>query len=97
MVSCLQAGLGRGFRHAVSEVVRANSNMDFGSATKSDPIYHFDAERVDAAMEMLREFWNQSVLLAKAKEYQGARQNLGQLLHSLQVKNVYASNVDTEL
>lgn len=97
MLSGLQGGLGRGYWHAVTEVVRANSDMDLSSATNSDPIYHFDAERVDAAMEMLREFWNQSVLLAKAKEYQGARQNLGQLLHSLQVKDGYASSVDTKL
>ncbi|XP_076138630.1 von Willebrand factor A domain-containing protein 7 [Alosa pseudoharengus] len=77
-------GLGRGFWRAVGEVVRANAEMDFLSATRSDPIYHFDSERVDAATEMLREFWNQSVLLAKAREYQGARHNLGQLFHSLQ-------------
>lgn len=78
-------------------MVRANSEMDFGGATKFDPIYHFDSERVDAAMEILREFWNQTVLLAKAKEYQRARQCLGQVFHSLQVKDGYVSSVDTKL
>ena len=68
-------------------MVRSNAAMDFLSSTRSDPVYHFDSERVDAAMEMLRVFWNQSVLLANAREYQGARENLGQLFHSLQVKD----------
>ncbi|XP_062408716.1 von Willebrand factor A domain-containing protein 7 [Sardina pilchardus] len=77
-------GLGRGFWRAIGEVVRANAGMDFLSDTCSDPVYHFDSERVDAATEMLRKFWNNSVLLVKTREYQGARQNLGQLFHSLQ-------------
>uniref|UniRef100_A0AAY4ATS1 von Willebrand factor A domain containing 7 n=1 Tax=Denticeps clupeoides TaxID=299321 RepID=A0AAY4ATS1_9TELE len=79
-----QAGLGRGFWRSVREVVHSNAAMDFLSSTRSDPVYHFDSERVEGAMEMLREFWAQTVLLAKAKEYQGARHNLGQLFHSLQ-------------
>ncbi|KAL2096210.1 hypothetical protein ACEWY4_008358 [Coilia grayii] len=78
------ASLGRGFWHAVGEVVRSNADMDFANYAKLDPVYHFDSERVDTAMEMLREFWNQTVLLVKAKEYQGARHSLGQLFHSLQ-------------
>uniref|UniRef100_A0AAY4ED27 von Willebrand factor A domain containing 7 n=1 Tax=Denticeps clupeoides TaxID=299321 RepID=A0AAY4ED27_9TELE len=79
-----QAGLGRGFWRSVREVVHSNAAMDFLSSTRSDPVYHFDSERVEGAMEMLQEFWAQTVLLAKAKEYQGARHNLGQLFHSLQ-------------
>lgn len=69
----------------MGEVVRSNADMDFANYAKLDPVYHFDSERVDTAMEMLREFWNQTVLLVKAKEYQGARHSLGQLFHSLQV------------
>nr|XP_055030758.1 von Willebrand factor A domain-containing protein 7 [Misgurnus anguillicaudatus]XP_055030759.1 von Willebrand factor A domain-containing protein 7 [Misgurnus anguillicaudatus] len=80
----LYTGLGRGFWHAVGDVARTNADMDFLSATRSDPIYHFDSERVTGATEMLREFWKQTVLLTKSKEYQGARQSLGQLFHSLQ-------------
>ncbi|XP_067275622.1 von Willebrand factor A domain-containing protein 7 [Pseudorasbora parva] len=80
----LYTGLGRSFWHAVGEVASANAAMDFLSATRSDPVYHFDSERVEEATEMLREFWGQTVLLAQAKEYQGARHSLGQLFHSLQ-------------
>lgn len=78
-------GLGRGFWHAVGEVASANAAMDFLSATRSDPVYHFDSERVEGATQMLREFWGQTVLLTRTKEYQGARRSLGQLFHSLQV------------
>ncbi|XP_029571613.1 von Willebrand factor A domain-containing protein 7 isoform X1 [Salmo trutta] len=79
-----QAGLGRGFWHAVGEVVRSNAAMDFLSSTRSDPVYHFDSERVEESIAMLRQFWAQTLLSARAKEYQGARHSLGQLLHSLQ-------------
>ncbi|XP_073707200.1 uncharacterized protein [Garra rufa] len=80
----LYTGLGRGFWHAVGEVASANAAMDFLSSTCSDPVYHFDSERVEGATQMLREFWGQTILLTKAKEYQGARHILGQLFHSLQ-------------
>ncbi|XP_016132174.1 von Willebrand factor A domain-containing protein 7 [Sinocyclocheilus grahami] len=80
----LYTGLGRGFWHAVGEVASANAEMDFLSSTCSDPVYHFDSERVEGATQMLREFWGRTVLLTQAKEYQGARRSLGQLFHSLQ-------------
>ncbi|CAM4577668.1 unnamed protein product [Leuciscus chuanchicus] len=80
----LYTGLGRGFWHAVGEVASANAAMDFLSATRSDPVYHFDSESVEGATQMLREFWRQTVLLTRTKEYQGARRSLGQLFHSLQ-------------
>ncbi|XP_051512664.1 von Willebrand factor A domain-containing protein 7-like isoform X2 [Myxocyprinus asiaticus] len=80
----LYTGLGRGFWHAVGEVASANAAMDFLNSTRSDPIYHFDSERVEGATEMLRDFWSQTLLLTRAKEYQGARRSLGQLFHSLQ-------------
>ncbi|XP_048024996.1 von Willebrand factor A domain-containing protein 7 [Megalobrama amblycephala] len=80
----LYTGLGRGFWHAVGEVASANAAMDFLSATRSDPVYHFDSESVEGATQMLREFWSQTVLLTQFKEYQGARRSLGQLFHSLQ-------------
>ncbi|XP_018603910.2 von Willebrand factor A domain-containing protein 7 [Scleropages formosus] len=79
-----QTVLGRGFWHAVGEVVRANANVDFWSTTRSDPEYHFDSERVEGATAKLREFWNQTLSSIRNKEYQGARKSLGQLLHSLQ-------------
>ncbi|XP_070685549.1 von Willebrand factor A domain-containing protein 7 [Pempheris klunzingeri] len=77
-------GLGRGFWRAVGEVVKSNAAMDFLSSTRSDPVYHFDSERVDSAMVMLRQFWAQTLLSVRAKEYQSARHSLGQLFHSLQ-------------
>uniref|UniRef100_A0A3Q3KNU7 von Willebrand factor A domain containing 7 n=1 Tax=Mastacembelus armatus TaxID=205130 RepID=A0A3Q3KNU7_9TELE len=76
--------LGRGFWRAVGEVVKSNAAMDFLSSTRSDPVYHFDSERVDSAMGMLRQFWAQTLLSVQAKEYQSARRSLGQLFHSLQ-------------
>ncbi|KAJ8368947.1 hypothetical protein SKAU_G00089750 [Synaphobranchus kaupii] len=78
------AELGRGFWRAVGEVVRANAAMDFLSSTRSDPVYHFDSERVEGAAEMLRHFWSQTLLSIRARDYQGARRSLGQLFHSLQ-------------
>ncbi|XP_033486681.1 von Willebrand factor A domain-containing protein 7 [Epinephelus lanceolatus] len=76
--------LGRGFWRAVGEVVKSNAAMDFLSSTRSDPVYHFDSERVESAMRMLRQFWAQTLLSVQAKEYQSARHSLGQLFHSLQ-------------
>ncbi|XP_041849823.1 von Willebrand factor A domain-containing protein 7 isoform X2 [Melanotaenia boesemani] len=76
--------LGRGFWRAVGEVVNSNAATDFLSATSSDPVYHFDSERVDGSIGMLRQFWTQIVLSVRAKEYQSARYSLGQLFHSLQ-------------
>lgn len=82
-----QTRLGRGFWRAVREVVKSNAAMDSLNSTKLDPVYHFDSERVDSAMLMLRQTWAQTLLSARAKEYQSARQSLGQLLHSLQVQS----------
>ena len=65
--------------------MKSNAAMDSLNSTKSDPVYHFDAERVDSAMGMLRQFWAQTLLSVRAKEYQTARKSLGQLFHSLQV------------
>ncbi|XP_028274813.1 von Willebrand factor A domain-containing protein 7 [Parambassis ranga] len=76
--------LGRGFWRAVGDVVKSNAAMDFLSSTRSDPVYHFDSERIDGAMVMLRQLWTQTVLSVRAKEYQSARHSLGQLFHSLQ-------------
>ncbi|KAM8769434.1 von Willebrand factor A domain-containing protein 7 [Acanthopagrus schlegelii] len=79
-----QTRLGRGFWRAVGEVVKSNAAMDFLNSTKSDPVYHFDAERMDGAIGMLRQFWAQTLLSVRAEEYQTARHSLGQLFHSLQ-------------
>lgn len=70
----------------MGEVVSANAAMDFLSSTRSDPVYHFDSERVEGSTEMMRDFWKQAVLLTRKKDYQGARYILGQLLHGLQVQ-----------
>ncbi|XP_062860432.1 von Willebrand factor A domain-containing protein 7 [Trichomycterus rosablanca] len=79
-----KADLGRAFWRAVAEVVDANVAMDFLSTTRSDPVYHFDSERVEEAIQLLRDLWKQTVLLTKNNDYQGARYNLGQLFHALQ-------------
>ncbi|KAG7479726.1 hypothetical protein JOB18_033635 [Solea senegalensis] len=79
-----QTRLGRSFWRAVGEVVKSNAAMDFLSSTRSDPVYHFDSERVDSALVMLRQFWAQTLLSVRAEEYQSARHSLGQLCHSLQ-------------
>ncbi|XP_051934053.1 von Willebrand factor A domain-containing protein 7 [Hippocampus zosterae] len=76
--------LGRSFWRAVGEVVHSNAEMDFLSSTRSDPVYHFDSERVESAVAMLRQFWAHTLLSVRANEYQSARQSLGQLFHSLQ-------------
>ncbi|XP_061683678.1 von Willebrand factor A domain-containing protein 7 [Syngnathoides biaculeatus] len=76
--------LGRGFWRALGEVVHANADMDFLSTTRSDPVYHFDSERVDGATAMLRTFWARTLLSARANEHQSARRSLGRLFHSLQ-------------
>lgn len=83
--SVSQTRLGRGFWRAVGEVVKSNAAMDFLSSTRSDPVYHFDSEHVDSAALMLRQFWAQTLLSVRAKEYQSARHSLGQMFHSLQV------------
>ncbi|CAJ1065812.1 von Willebrand factor A domain-containing protein 7 [Xyrichtys novacula] len=79
-----QTRLGRGFWRAVGEVVKSNAAMDFLSSTRADPVYHFDSERVNSSVVMLRQFWAQTLLSVRAKEYQSARHSLGQLFHSLQ-------------
>ncbi|XP_054649755.1 von Willebrand factor A domain-containing protein 7 [Dunckerocampus dactyliophorus] len=79
-----ETSLGRGFWRAVGEVVKSNAEMDFLSSTRSDPVYHFDSERIDSAMAMLRMFWTHTLLSVRANEHQSARHSLGQLFHSLQ-------------
>uniref|UniRef100_A0A3B4X5W7 von Willebrand factor A domain containing 7 n=1 Tax=Seriola lalandi dorsalis TaxID=1841481 RepID=A0A3B4X5W7_SERLL len=76
--------LGRGFWRAVGEVVKSNAAMDFLISTRSDPVYHFDSERVDSAMVMLQQLWAQTLRSVQAEEYQSAHHSLGQLFHSLQ-------------
>uniref|UniRef100_A0A3P9NGV8 von Willebrand factor A domain containing 7 n=1 Tax=Poecilia reticulata TaxID=8081 RepID=A0A3P9NGV8_POERE len=76
--------LGRGFWRAVRDVVNSNANMDLKSATKYNPVYHFDSERIDDSIAKLREFWTRIILSVRAKEYASARHSLGQLSHALQ-------------
>ncbi|XP_030237572.1 von Willebrand factor A domain-containing protein 7 isoform X2 [Gadus morhua] len=79
-----QTGLGRAFWSAVGEVVKSNAAMDFLSTTRSDPVFHFDSERVDGATAVLRQAWSQTLLSVRATQHQSARRSLGQLFHSLQ-------------
>lgn len=65
--------------------MQSNADMDFLSSTKSDPVYHFDSERVDEAAAVLRQLWAQTLLSVRARQYQSARRSLGQMCHSLQV------------
>ncbi|KAG9342175.1 hypothetical protein JZ751_017175 [Albula glossodonta] len=58
--------------------------MDFLSSTRSDPVYHFDSERVEEAVDMLQQFWAQTLLSVRSRDNQGARRSLGCLFHSLQ-------------
>ncbi|KAF6721633.1 von Willebrand factor A domain-containing protein 7 [Oryzias melastigma] len=76
--------LGRAFWRAVGEVVSSNADTDFTTSTQSNPVYHFDSERIKDSIAMLRQLWTQTVLSVRAKEYQSARYSLGQLFHSLQ-------------
>lgn len=69
----------------MGEVVQSNADMDFLSSTKSDPVFHFDSERVDEAAAVLRQLWAHTLLSLRARQYQSARRSLGQLCHSLQV------------
>ncbi|XP_067102530.1 von Willebrand factor A domain-containing protein 7 [Osmerus mordax] len=80
----MKSDLGRGFWRAVGEVVKSNAAMDFLSSTRSNPVYHFDSERIEDAIQMLQLLQSQTVLSVQAKDYQGARHSLGQLFHSLQ-------------
>lgn len=90
-----QTRLGRCFWRAVGEVVKSNAAMDFLSSTRSDPVYHFDSERVDGATVMLRQFWTQTLLSVRAKEYQSALHSLGRLFHSLQVHSGTVTKIQT--
>ncbi|MBN3319139.1 VWA7 protein, partial [Atractosteus spatula] len=74
----------KAFWQAVGEVVRANAHMDFRSEMQSNPIYHFDSERIQGARDFLRWRWIQTLDSITARDYQGAREGLGYLLHSLQ-------------
>ncbi|XP_015196502.2 von Willebrand factor A domain-containing protein 7 isoform X1 [Lepisosteus oculatus] len=74
----------KAFWQAVSEVVRANAHMDFRSEMQSNPVYHFDSERIQGARDLLRWRWIQTLDSIRARDYQGAREGLGYLLHSLQ-------------
>ncbi|MGH0137953.1 UNVERIFIED_CONTAM: hypothetical protein FKN15_030380 [Acipenser sinensis] len=40
------------YQQAVSEIVQANAAMDFLSSTRSDPLLHFDSERLKEAKNM---------------------------------------------
>ena len=73
----------------MGEVVKSNAAMDFLSSTRSNPVYHFDSERIEDAKKMLQLLQSQTVLSVQAKDYQGARHSLGQLFHSLQVTHIY--------
>ncbi|KAM4697003.1 von Willebrand factor A domain-containing protein 7 [Rhinophrynus dorsalis] len=74
----------RQFRASLRQIVSANANMDFLNGTRSDPLCHFDSERVMQGNRLLLRAREEMLLSLRAKEYEGARERLGQILHSLQ-------------
>ncbi|XP_063794125.1 von Willebrand factor A domain-containing protein 7 isoform X2 [Pseudophryne corroboree] len=74
----------RQFRASLRQIVSANANMDFLNGTRNDPIRHFDSERVKQGNSLLLRSREDLVRNIQAKEYEGARETLGQILHSLQ-------------
>lgn len=68
------------------QIVSANANMDFLNGTRNDPIRHFDSERVRQGNSLLLRAREDLLRSMRAKEYEGAREILGQILHSLQVR-----------
>ncbi|KAG8552853.1 hypothetical protein GDO81_003111 [Engystomops pustulosus] len=74
----------RPFRAAMRQIVSANANMDFLNGTRNDPIRHFDSERVRQGNSLLLRAREDLLRNVRAKEYEGAREILGQILHSLQ-------------
>ncbi|XP_075439231.1 von Willebrand factor A domain-containing protein 7-like, partial [Ascaphus truei] len=86
----LEAYFGQGvssrqFRASMRQIVSANANMDFLSGTRSDPLYHFDSERVRQGNRLLLRAREGLLGAQRAGDYEGAREKLGQILHSLQV------------
>ncbi|XP_066437705.1 von Willebrand factor A domain-containing protein 7 isoform X2 [Eleutherodactylus coqui] len=74
----------RPFRAAMRQIVSANANMDFLNGTRNDPLRHFDSERVRQGNSLLLQAREDLLWSMRAKEYEGARELLGQILHSLQ-------------
>ncbi|XP_018085658.1 von Willebrand factor A domain-containing protein 7 isoform X2 [Xenopus laevis] len=74
----------RQFRASLRQIVSANANMDFLNGTRDDPLCHFDSERLKQGNWLLLRMRDQLLGSLKAKEYEGARDKLGQILHSLQ-------------
>ncbi|KAM9323903.1 von Willebrand factor A domain-containing protein 7 [Gastrophryne carolinensis] len=74
----------RQFRASMRQIVSANANMDFLNGTRNDPIRHFDSERVIQGNRLVLRAREELVRTMNAKEYEGAREILGQILHALQ-------------
>ncbi|XP_068106479.1 von Willebrand factor A domain-containing protein 7 isoform X2 [Hyperolius riggenbachi] len=74
----------RQYRASLRQIVSANANMDFLNGARNDPIRHFDSERVRQGNGLLLRAREELLRNVKAKEYEGAREILGQILHALQ-------------
>ncbi|KAM8952752.1 von Willebrand factor A domain-containing protein 7 [Pelodytes ibericus] len=74
----------RQFRASMQQIVNANSNMDFLNGTRNDPLYHFDSERLVQGNILLLSSRDELMVAMRAKDYEGSRERLGQMLHSLQ-------------
>nr|DBA20551.1 TPA: hypothetical protein GDO54_017316 [Pyxicephalus adspersus] len=74
----------RQYRTSMRQIVSANANMDFLNGTRNDPIRHFDSERVRQGNSLLLRAREELLSYIKAKEYGGAREILGHILHALQ-------------
>ncbi|XP_018416130.1 PREDICTED: von Willebrand factor A domain-containing protein 7 [Nanorana parkeri] len=74
----------RQYRASMRQIVSANANMDFLNGTRNDPIRHFDSERVRQGNSLLLRAREDLLSYIRAKEYEGAREILGHILHALQ-------------
>lgn len=74
----------RQYRVSMRQIISANANMDFLNLTRNDPLRHFDSERVRQGNSLLLRAREELLSYLSAKEYEGAREILGQILHALQ-------------
>ncbi|KAG8448659.1 hypothetical protein GDO86_015656 [Hymenochirus boettgeri] len=74
----------RQFRASLRQIVSSNANMDFLNGTRNNPLCHFDSERLRQGNRLLLRVREELLGSLKAQEYDGARERLGQILHSVQ-------------
>uniref|UniRef100_A0ABM5FIH7 von Willebrand factor A domain-containing protein 7 n=1 Tax=Pogona vitticeps TaxID=103695 RepID=A0ABM5FIH7_9SAUR len=72
------------FCGAMAQVGNANAAMDFDSATRNNPVLHFDSELIYSSNAWLLQARKEILQAVRSEQYSIARVKLGQLLHSLQ-------------